>query len=194
MNQKRIVIDGKVYNNIDEMPEEIRQQYLDAMRKLDANNNGKLDMLENVNAFFEDKNKDGVPDAFDNLMSLSNTVTTAKIIADGKEYNGMDQLPPEVRAKLSQAMSKLDANQNGIPDFMESAGNIPNQRTDVASSASIGTGTPLQTPSKLFSSPQASSAIEPEPASSGWMIALAGLFIFMLCAAVAFGAWYFFLR
>ncbi|MFT3895653.1 MAG: hypothetical protein QM730_28875 [Anaerolineales bacterium] len=66
---KRIVIDGKVYNSVDEMPEDIRQKYQEAMSKLDANNNGKLDMLENANAFFEDKNKDGMPDAFDSLMS-----------------------------------------------------------------------------------------------------------------------------
>ena len=191
---KRIVIDGKVYNSVDEMPEDIRQRYLEAMGKLDANNNGKLDMLENVNAFFEDKNKDGMPDAFDSLMSAPNTFTTTKVIADGKEYNGMDQLPPEVRAKLSQAMGKLDANQNGIPDFMEAAANIPNQRTDMASSASFGMETPLPTQPKPFLASQTSSAFEPEPASSGWMIALAGLFIFMLCAAVAFGAWYFFLR
>ncbi|MFT3895652.1 MAG: hypothetical protein QM730_28870 [Anaerolineales bacterium] len=106
----------------------------------------------------------------------------------------MEQLPPEVRAKLSQAMGKLDANQNGIPDFMEAAANNPNQRADIASSASFETGNALPTQPKPFLASQTSSAFEPEPASSGWMIALAGLFIFMLCAAIAFGAWYFFLR
>lgn len=190
MNQKRIVIDGKVYNSVDEMPEEIRQKYLAAMSKLDKNNNGTLDMLENMNALFEDKNQDGMPDAFDNLVS--NVVTTTQIVADGKEYNGMDNLPPEVRAKLSQAMGKLDANQNGIPDFLENAANTPNQTTNVTSS--FGMETPPQTRSIPVSSSQGASAIEPEPASSGWMIALAGLFIFMICVAAAFAAWYFILR
>src|SRR5512146_1262513 len=110
MNQKRIVIDGKVYNSMDEMPEDLRQRYLEAMSKLDKNNNGKLDMLENMNALFEDQNKDGLSDAFDNL--LSNVVTTSKVVVNGKEYNGMEDLPPEVRAKIAQAMGKLDANQN----------------------------------------------------------------------------------
>jgi hypothetical protein len=190
MNQKRIVIDGKVYNSVDEMPEDVRQKYLAAMSKLDKNNNGTLDMLENVNSLFEDKNQDGMPDAFDNLVS--NVVTTTKIVADGKEYNGMDELPPEVRAKLSQAMGKLDANQNGIPDFVEAASNTSNQTANIASS--LGMETPPRTQPLSVSSPQGSSAIEPEPTSSGWMIALAGLFIFMLCAAAAFAAWYFFLR
>jgi hypothetical protein len=192
MDQKRIVIDGKVYNSVDEMPEEIRQRYLEAMRKLDADSNGKLDMFENANAFFEDKNKDSLPDALDGLISLANTFSTTKVIADGKEFNNMNELPPEVRAKLTQAMGRFDANQNGIPDFMEAAANIPNQTTNVSSA--FGMETPPRSQPIISSVPQSTSAIEPEPASSGWMIALAGLFILMLCAATLFGAWYFFLR
>ena len=188
MNQKRIVIDGKVYNSVNEMPEDIRQKYEAAMRNLDLDKdrNGTMDMLENVNAFFEDKNKDGVPDAFDGLVSSPNVFTTTKIVADGKAYNGMEELPPEVRAKLSQAMGQLDANKNGIPDFMEAAVNIPNQTTNVVSA--FGTETPPR------STPIATSAIEHEPASSGWMIALAGLFLFMVCLAGAAAVWFFFLR
>ena len=184
MNQKTIVIDGKTYKSVDEMPEDVRKQYEAALANLDKNNNGTLDMLENVNAFFEDKNKDGMPDAFDGLVS--NVVTNTRIVADGKEYNGMDDLPPEVHAKLTQAMGKLDANQNGVPDFMEASANIPNQTTNVVSSFG------METPPR--SQPINGSAIEPEPASSGWLIALAGLFIFILCVAAAFGVWYFFLR
>ena len=183
MNQKLIVIDGKTYKSVDEMPEDVRRNYEAALGNLDKDRNGTLDMLENVNAFFEDKNKDGVPDAFDGLTS--NIVTSTKIIADGKEYNGMDDLPPEVRAKLSQAMGKLDANQNGVPDFLEGTTNAPIQTTNVMSA--FGTETPRR------ATPVPAPTIEPE-STSGWMIALAGLFIFMLCAAGAVGVWYFFLR
>jgi hypothetical protein len=188
MNQKRIVIDGKVYNSVDEMPEDIRQKYTAAMRNLDLDKdrNGTMDMLENVNAFFEDKNKDGVPDAFDGLVSNSNVITSTRIVADGKEYNGMEDLPPEVRAKLSQAMGQLDANRNGIPDFLEGTANTPNQTANVVSA--FGTETPRRT------QPIQAPAIEPEPASSGWMIALAGLFLFMFCLAGAAAVWFFFLR
>ena len=183
MNQKWIVIDGKTYKSVDEMPEDVRRNYEAALANLDKNSNGTLDMLENVNALFEDKNKDGMPDAFDGLVS--NTITTTKIVADGREYNGMEDLPPEVRAKLSQAMGKLDANQNGIPDFLEAAANTPNQTTNVSSS--FGMETPRRT------QPMNTSVIEPE-STSGWMVALAGLFIFLLCVAAAFAGWYFFLR
>ena len=117
MNQKRIVIDGMTYNSVDEMPEEIRQKYLAAMRNLDKNNDGTPDMLENMDALFGDKDKDGMPDSLAGLVA--NVVKATRIVADGKEYNSLEELPPEVRAKLSQAMGKFDANQNGIPDFME---------------------------------------------------------------------------
>ena len=40
MNPKVIVIDGKTYNSVNEMPADVRQQYEQAMRSLgDANNN-----------------------------------------------------------------------------------------------------------------------------------------------------------
>ena len=183
MNQKLIVIDGKSYKSVDEMPEDVRRNYEAALGNLDKDRNGTLDMLENVNSLFEDKNKDGMPDAFDGLTS--NVITTTKVVADGKEYNGMDELPPEVRAKLSQAMGKLDANQNGVPDFLESATNTPIQTTDVMSA--FGTKTPRR------STPVPAPTIEPE-STSGWMIALAGVFIFMLCVAAVYAAWFFFLR
>ena len=184
MDQKRIVIDGKAYKSSAEMPEEVRQRYLAAMGNLDKNNNGTLDMLENMNALFEDKNGDGMPDAFEELAS--NAVTTTKIFADGKEYNSMDELPPEVRVKLSRAMGKLDANQNGIPDFMEGTVHTPAQPPNIP--------TTHRTETQPRTQPATGPAIEPEPASGGWMIALAGLFVLILCAAALFGVWYFFLR
>ena len=189
MNQKRIVIDGMTYNSVDEMPEEIRQKYLAAMRNLDKNNDGTPDMLENMDALFGDKDKDGMPDSLAGLVA--NVVKATRIVADGKEYNSLDELPPEVRAKLSQPMGKFDANQNGIPDFMENGVNSTNQTPNVAST--FGFETPPRSKPVAVSSPLNTSVIEPE-STSGWMIALAGLFIFMLCVAGAAAVWFFFLR
>jgi len=189
MNQKLIVIDGKTYKSVDEMPEDVRQKYIAALGNLDKNQNGIPDMLENMNALFEDKNKDGMPDAFEGITT--NVIKTTKIIADGKEYNSLDELPPDIRAKFNQAMGKLDSNQDGTLDMFAGAANTPIQRTNVAST--FGTETPRRAQPVQVSSPQGAPTIEPE-SSSGWMIALAGLFIFMLCAAGAIGVWYFFLR
>ncbi len=183
MNQRHIVIDGKVYKSLDEMPPDVRRKYEAAMGNLDKDRNGTPDMLENMSALFEDKNRDGMPDAFDGLVG--DVVSTTKIIADGREYNSMDELPPEVRARLSQALGRLDANQNSVPDFMDGAVNMPIQGTNIVSAP--GTETPRRT------QPVSGSVIEPE-STSGWVIALAGLFILMLCAAGAVGIRYFFLR
>jgi len=142
-------------------------------------------MLENVNAFFEDRNNDGMPDGFDGL--ITNAVISTKITADGREYNSIDELPPEVRAKLSRAMGKLDANQNGMPDFLEGMSNAPIQRTNVVSTFET------DTPRRVSRTPVVAPTIEPE-SSSGWMIALAGVFLLMLCAAGAAGVWYFLFR
>ena len=183
MNQKVIVIDGKTYNSVDDMPPDIRRKYETALGALDKNRDGTPDMLENINAMFEDKNRDGMPDAFDGLTG--NVVSATKIIADGREYNSMEELPPEVRAKLSQAMGKLDANQNGVPDFLEG--------TLTPSAPAANVDAVFETPAPRRTPPVPAPVIEPE-STSGWALAFAGLFVLLLCAAGAVGVWYFFLR
>ena len=191
MNQKLIVIDGKTYKSVDEMPEDVRRQYENAMRALDKNQNGTPDMLENKNPF-ADKNNNGMPDAFEGLASFqgatTNVTNATKIIVNGQVYDGLDQLPPEVRAKYEQAMSAMDANRNGVPDFLEGMLNIPDQKMNQAA-VNIGTVTPP--PSQPM---PVGSAIEPE-SSGGWMLALAGIILIGLClVAAGAGVWYFFLR
>src|SRR5215208_1377402 len=104
MNPKLIVIDGKTYNSVDEMPPEIRQKYEQAMRSLgDANNNQIPDAFESMN-IFADRNKDGIPDVLENLAANPATVSSMKVIVDGKEFDGLDHLPPEARARYEAAM------------------------------------------------------------------------------------------
>src|SRR5688572_278600 len=127
MNPKMIVIDGKTYNSVEDMPPDIRQKYEQAMKSLgDANNNQIPDVFETMN-IFADKNKDGIPDVLENLVASHATVNTMKIIVDGKEFDGLENLPPEARAKYEQAMGKLDANRNGVPDFAEGMMSNTNQ-------------------------------------------------------------------
>src|ERR1051326_1229388 len=120
MRSRRIVINRKTYNSIDELPEDLRQKYEEAMRKLDQNQNGIPDMLEggNLANLFTDKDQNGAPDALEALASITGNpkiLNAAKIMMNGQAYDNLDQLPPEVRAKYEQAMSRLDANHNGIP-------------------------------------------------------------------------------
>ena len=195
MNQKIIVIDGKTYKSVDEMPPDIRAKYEEAIRGMDRDRNGMPDMLNQANPF-EDKNKDGMPAAFEGLASFQGSIprvmNSTKVLVNGQVYDGLDQLPPEIRAQYEQAMSAMDKNRNGIPDFVEGMFNLPAQTMNDASSSapiSIGTSRPASPKPTI-----ASATIEPE-SSGGWMLALAGIALVVMClVAVAAGVWYFFLR
>jgi hypothetical protein len=186
MNPNIIVIDGNTYKSVEEMPPDIRQKYEQAMRSLeDTYNNRVPDAFEKTNVL-ADQNKNGIPDVVENLVAGQAIASNMKIIVDGKEFNGLEGLPPEARAKYEAAMSKLDANQNGIPDFVEGMLGTPNQTT--SSSTAFQVETPRSSPPV-----PANPTITPDT-SNGLMLALAGLFVVFLCAIAVGGVWYFFLR
>ncbi|HJQ14814.1 MAG TPA: hypothetical protein VJ830_08715 [Anaerolineales bacterium] len=185
MNPKIIVIDGKTYNGIEDMPPDVRQKYEQAMRSFgDANSIGIPDAWETLN-IFADTDQDGMPDGLKTITAGHQLGHSMKVIVDGKEFNGLEHLPPEARAKYEEAMGKLDANRNGIPDFVEGMMNTTTQNVMSASSPVVER--------QQYSPPLSSPTITPDT-SNGWMLMLAGLFIVLLCVAVAGGAWYFFLR
>jgi hypothetical protein len=186
MNPKIIVIDGKTYNSVNEMPPEVRQRYEQAISSLgNANGNQIPDAFEAMN-IFADKDKDGVPDVLENIAASHATLNTMKIIVDGKEFDGLENLPPEARARYEEAMGKLDANRNGIPDFVEGRMDSANQPVMSVS------GSAVDTPHRSITLP-VNPTITPDT-SNGWMLMLAGLFLFLLCVAGAGAVWYLFLR
>jgi hypothetical protein len=137
-----------------------------------------------------DKNQNGIPDIVENTAGAPIVANALKILVDGKEFNRLEDLPPEARAKYEQAMGALDANRNGIPDFVEGMMGMGAQQ----SGAPIVTTSAVEAPRPVARTPVASpSAITPDP-SYGWMLALLGVFLFLVCAAAAAGVWYFFLR
>ena len=183
MKQSFIVIDGKTYKSVDEMPADIRAKYEEAMRSLDQNRNNTPDVFESPAPA---------------QSSLPNIMSAAQILVDGQAYNSLDQLPPEIRAQYEQAMGAMDANRNGIPDFVENMLNLPGQMTN-NNAMSVGTATPQ--PAQRFGNTPASrqpqiatSTIEPE-SSGGWLLAITGIILLFVClVAAAAGVWYFFLR
>jgi len=228
MNQRLIVIDGKIYNSVDEMPEDVRRNYENAMRQSGGNPNDASNPLGFLEALTDISNK----------TSTSNVFSSSRIVINGKVYNGIDELPPDIRteyeqaisaikdgdqnnnmpitnmmsngmkfivngqtfnspndlppealAKYEQAMGALDANKNGIPDFVEGMFGVSNQTNNAATSFVTANPRPAsrkQTP--------VTSTIEPE-SSGGWMLALAGILLIGLCgAAAAAGIWYFVIR
>jgi hypothetical protein len=194
VNPKVIVIDGKTYNSPDEMPPDIRQKYEQAMRSLgDANGNQIPDAFETMN-IFADKDRDGVPDVLENIAAGHAMVNHMKIMIDGKEFDGVQHLSPEARARYEEAMSKLDANRNGIPDFAEGMLNAGKQEGISASGLAIETPRGARSIDDPHGRPLAVSPTITPDTSNGWMLVLSGLFILFLCAAGAGAAWYFFLR
>ena len=189
MRPRIIVIDGKTYNSVDEMPADVRQRYEQAMRTLkDQDGNRIPDAIEHSN-MLADNNRNGIPDMVENTAGAPIVAKAIKVLLDGKEFNSLDELPPDARAKYEQAMGTLDANRNGIPDFAEGmiAGTV--QHEDHASRHS-GDHTTHHAPRQPM---PFTPTIEPDR-SNGWMLALlAGLLLF-LCAAAGAGIWYFFLR
>ena len=144
MNQRLIVIDGKTYKSVDEMPEDARRNYENAMRSMDNNPNITRNVIESMGSL---------------QSSTTNVFNAAKIIVNGQTYDGVDQLPPEIRAKYEQALGAMDANKNGIPDFVEGMLGTPNQRNSVATS--FGTASP---PSASRRSRRPACAPRPGPA------------------------------
>jgi len=188
MNPKIIVIDGKTYNSVNDMPPDIRQKYEQAMSKFkDENQNNIPDGFENLN-ILGDKNNNGIPDVFENMSTMNAMSSAMKFIVNGQEFNSLDSLPPEARAKYEKAMGTLDKNQNGIPDVLENMMKTPDQTPFTAQS------TPMTTSPRPSPPIPVNSMIEPESSGGGWLLALAGVVLLGLCALGAIGVWYFFIR
>jgi hypothetical protein len=187
MNIRRIVIDGKTYNSVDEMPEDVRKRYEQAISSLkDQNQNAIPDVLENNIPVDNDRN--GIPDILENTPGAPIFARAMKILVDGKEFKSIDELPPEARAKYEKAMGMLDANRNGIPDFLE--GKMDAQQSAAPVSTSIAIETPRPTsPSSISVEP----TITPDT-TNGWMLALLGVVLLLVCLGGVAGVWYFFLR
>ncbi len=155
--QNKILFNGKEYNSPDEMPSDTRRAYDAAMGQ--------------VNSLFDDKDRDGVPDIFENLPTGKTqnmqVFTTSKVIVDGQAYDHISDMPPEVQQKFNQAFE--DKNQDGIPDMLENMGQM--SQTSVV-------GKVPQTPLPPLS-------MQPESASPlPWLI-LAGGVIVMLLVVIA---------
>ncbi|MBL8051185.1 MAG: hypothetical protein JNM46_08185 [Anaerolineales bacterium] len=102
-----IVFNGKSYNSVEEMPLEARQAY------------------EQIANMLVDKNGNGIPDFLegDIVKNISSFYTAAKSINyNGAVYSNINELPPDVQAKVQSAFTKV-ADMGLIPqgDFEQHA-------------------------------------------------------------------------
>jgi len=185
MRSNLIVIDGKTYNSVNEMPPDVRAKYEQAMKSLkDKDLNGLPDQFENIN-ILKDQDGNSIPDIFEGATSTQISTTNTRIVVNGKEYGSIEELPPDARARYEQAMGNMDKNQNGIPDFAEDmlakVQPTPTQRAYTSTPAR--TSTPTNNPS----------AISPDT-SNGWKLVLLVGFVLFACAIGGAAIWYLFLR
>jgi hypothetical protein len=96
----KIIFNGKEYDSPEAMPPEVRQLYQMAAGLL------------------ADRDQNGVPDIFEGGEAAPATVVqSTQFIVDGKTYTSLDELPAEARQKYEQALARLDANRDGVPDL-----------------------------------------------------------------------------
>ncbi len=104
----QITFNGKTYNNIEDMPAKERAAF-NQMQQIfvDANGNGIPDFMEG--------------DMFKNVMAAASN----NVVYEGKVYNNLEDIPPDVREKVQTALNKLK--QLGlvadVPDMRASASN-----------------------------------------------------------------------
>ena len=83
----KIVFNGQEYDGVESMPEEARRQYEAALNALSAEDRGKVEAAEHGS----------------HVQFKVNVRRTFKI--GGKEYDSLEAMPPDVRAKFDQAVS-----------------------------------------------------------------------------------------
>src|SRR5690349_9847345 len=98
-----ITFNGQEYDSPETMPPEVRRLY------------------DLANQMFADQNRDGIPDVFEHMADTgqATVLQTQQFIVGGKAYGSLDELPADARQKYEQAMQRLDANANGVPDLLE---------------------------------------------------------------------------
>ena len=102
--ETRIIFNGKTYSKVEDMPEEVRQAYQQALAHLaDADKNGIPDIMERGDA--------------GNVIAIQQS----SISFNGREYKSVGEMPAIVRRLFEMAMGQADTNRNGIPDALESA-------------------------------------------------------------------------
>lgn len=152
----RITFNGRDYDSPEAMPPEVRAAYDRAVEMLKNGGKGS-----------------GTNPRINIKMS-----TNVRFVHDGKTYNSLDEMPPEVRAKYATAMHQIDRDDNGVPDILEAGSS---SRTDAKPSPIRPS--PFEPPPSLVPPSLQTPVIQPDR-SSVRLIAIAGLIILLLLLVV----------
>jgi hypothetical protein len=112
----KVTFNGTEYDSLEAMPPEVRQAYERALEMAQKGSSGG-GQTPRINVKFS---------------------TRFRFVHDGKTYNSIDEMPPDVRQKYAAAMQKIDKDQNGVPDFLEGG-------TDSAADSQLSMNDPFST-------------------------------------------------
>jgi len=128
---------------------------------------------ESIMGIMADKNRNGVPDIMEGLPAgADQAATSMQIFFEGRLYSGVNDLPPEARARYEQAMGKLDKDKDGVIDFLQAGG------TTAQTAAGAVTGVP-----QTSAPPRSPSVISEDKVDR--RLVVAGVVIAVLLCAVA---------
>ena len=126
----RIVVNGREYSGVEEMPPDVRANYERALAHLpDADRNGVPDILEG-------KGRGGIPPGVDVTEIHHHSITV-----NGKTYDSIDDLPPDVRRVYESALAEMGIDPPDTPSKTTTGRLLPPRDTAGASFAmSFGGG------------------------------------------------------
>ena len=172
----KFTINGQTYNSVDEMPEEARKLYESMMSRVD-------------------KNQDGIPDVLQNGQLASLGAEPSAPLAGGPAQNApvemsaafqnmqnrIDAMPPEARQIFQKVMSRVDKNQDGIPDALQ-MDQQASLGTEPAAPLTPGPvqDTPEELPAWLTPQNAQNSTIEPDRANTRLILFSVAIIVFLL--------------
>ncbi|HTL31362.1 MAG TPA: hypothetical protein VL282_19165 [Tepidisphaeraceae bacterium] len=105
VSTSRMTVNGKTYSSINEMPPDVRAQYEKAMRSMMA-----------------DKDGDGIPDLLENRTPGSST--SVNVMVNGTTYHRLEDVPPEFRKSIMNAMSHRPTSSLSLGGFSVSSSSL----------------------------------------------------------------------
>ena len=159
----QIHFNGKTYNDLAEMPATERQAY------------------EQLMSIFKDEDQDGTPDIFQGDVVGNLIKVVRKSGGTGEGVEALEQMSPEMRARISKGVAKLtelgflsqipDASEMGLESF----GN--------REQASTWEDAEIRPSSPIISSP---SAIQEDSGASRWVVPVLVLLGLLICGVSIF--------
>ena len=151
----KITFNGQEYNSPDEMSQQVRQLYEQAMANLAQKQ----------------------PGAASSPKVNIKITTNMRFKYNGQVYNSLDELPADVRPRYEKIMDQMDKDHDGIPDFMEGKAVKPeNTSLNINSGETFGPSAPIVPPI------QTQPAVTPDRSATRMLILAVVVIVLLLLA------------